>query len=128
MPAISPRNEAGFTLVEMMVSMLILVVCLLGLLKALNVAIFNNTRNLIRADVVRVAEDTMNMMKTQPITATFTPFTTVTRNIRGISKQYKVRRTATALPSSAVSYQVSVKWAFQNLTATHTIVSVRGNQ
>jgi len=111
-----------------MVAMLIMLVGLLGLLEALNVAMVNNTKNLIRDDVVRVAEDTMNAMKGQAITATFTPVTTVTRTIRGVSKQYSVRRTTTQLPSGAVNYQVSVTWTFKNLSTTHTIASVRGNQ
>jgi type IV pilus assembly protein PilV len=118
----------GFTLIELMVAMLIMMVGLMGLLSSLIVARDHNTKNLIRYDVVQVAENTMNAMKNQPLTAAFTPVTTVTSAIRGVPKQYSVRRQTTTLPSGGVQYQVAVTSAYKNLSTTHTIVSIRGKQ
>lgn len=121
-------GHAGFTLIEIMVSMVIMLVGLMALLAALGVAMEHNTKNLIRGDVVKVAEDTMNTMRNQLIAATFKPVTTVTSAIRGVPKQYTVRRQKTTLASGGVQYQVGVTWAYKNLSTTHTIVSIRGNQ
>lgn len=130
MPPTSRRTNTGFTLIEVMVAMLIMLVGLMALLAALGVAMEHNTKNLIRNDVVQVAEDTMNAMKNGPITATFTPLTTVTSTIRGVTKKYGVRRQrqATSLISNGFQYQVAVTWAYKNLSTTHTIVSIRGQQ
>ena len=128
MTATSARCNSGFTLVEVMVAIVIMAVFMLGLLEALEVAMQNNTKNLIRDDVAKVAQDTMNNMKDQPFNAAFTPTTTVTTNLRGVQKQYNVQRTVTTLPSGALTYQVGVKWVFKGVTTTYTVVSMRGNE
>ena len=55
-----PRDERGFTLVEMMISMVVILIVLLGLVQAALLSIEHNVRNQLRDEAVRVAEQRMN--------------------------------------------------------------------
>lgn len=122
------RNNSGFTLIELMAAMVIMLVGLLGMLKSVTVALEYNLRNHQREEVVRVAEDIMNGMRTQPFAAVFTPTTTVSSKLRTGNGRYSVTRTVSAMSSGSKQYQVDVRSAFKNFSTTHSIVSVRGIQ
>lgn len=111
-----------------MVAMVIMLIGLLGLLQSVNIATEYNLKNHIREEVTRVAESTMNDMRTSPIGTVFSPMTTAPSKIRNLSRGYVVRRRVNAMTSGSREYQVDVKWKYKNYTATHTIVSVRGPQ
>ena len=64
-PAVS--SNRGFTLVEMLVAMVIILVALLGLVQAAFLSIDNNLKNLLRDEAVRLAEEQMNVFKSLPI-------------------------------------------------------------
>ena len=122
---ISRPNNKGFTLIEVMVAMIIMVVGLLGLLKSIGIVMKQNTDNQQRDEVVRVAEEAMNGMRSQSLDSAFTPITTVQSKLRSGNARYTVIRTGTTMPSGSVKYQVTVRWKFDNHSTTHTIVSVR---
>ena len=61
-------SNRGFTLVEMLVAMVIILVALLGLVQASLLSIDNNLKNLLRDEAVRLADEQMNVMKSLPIT------------------------------------------------------------
>jgi prepilin-type N-terminal cleavage/methylation domain-containing protein len=54
------RNKKGFTLVEVLVAMVIILVLLLGLVQAAILSIESNLRNVFRDEAVRIAEQRMN--------------------------------------------------------------------
>lgn len=122
------RNSSGFTLIELMAAMLIMLVGLLGMLKSVTVALEHNLKNHQREEVVSVAENIMNGMRTQPFAAVFTPTTTVTSKLRTGNGKYRVTRTVIAMSSGSKQYQVDVRSAFKNVSTTHSIISVRGVQ
>jgi type IV pilus assembly protein PilV len=121
-------NNSGFTLIEVMVAMVIMLVGLLGLLQSVNIATEHNLKNQLREEATRVAENTMNDMRTSTFTSVFNQFTTASSKIRNSSKEYFVRRTVTAMSTGSREYQVDVKWKYKNYSATHSIISVRGLQ
>lgn len=120
-------NKSGFTLVELMAAMLIMMVGVVGLLQAVMIATEHNLKNQIREEVTRIADSTMNDMRTGIFEAvtTSSPYT-VPSNIRNTSRRYTVRKTVAAMGSGSRQYQVDVSWKYKNYSATHSIVSVRG--
>jgi len=60
-------SNRGFTLVEMLIAMVIILVALLGLVQAALLSIDNNLKNLLRDEAVRLAEEQMNVFKSLPI-------------------------------------------------------------
>lgn len=60
-------SNRGFTLVEMLVAMVIILVALLGLVQATLLSIEHNLKNLLRDEAVRLAEEQMNVLKSLPI-------------------------------------------------------------
>lgn len=127
------HDKKGFTLIEVMVAILIMMVGVLGLLSTMNVAMKHNVENQRREEVVRVAEEIMNDMRTrqfnfQNIDPSFNPMTTVTSKLRSSPVTYGViRRPTTISPGVTDQYQVDVRWAYKNYSALHTIVTIRGN-
>jgi len=111
-----------------MAAMLIMMVGLLGLLKSVTLALEHNLKNNQRKEVVSVAENIMNGMRTQPFSAVFAPTTTVTSKLRMGNASYRVTRTVSVMSSGSKQYQVDVRSAFKNFSTTHSIVSVRGVQ
>ncbi|MDD2366358.1 MAG: prepilin-type N-terminal cleavage/methylation domain-containing protein [Desulfuromonadaceae bacterium] len=122
------QNSRGFTLIEVMFAQAIILIGLLGLLVGVNLALKTNTNNQQREEVVRVAENIMNDMRSQPFEAVFTPITTVNSTMKKVSAKYTVLRTSTPMTSGSLQYNVNVRWKYGNYSTTHAIVSVRGLQ
>ncbi len=126
---ISSSNNRGFTLVEVLVAFVILLVGLLGLLQAINIALEHNTRNHFREEATLVGERVMNGFRALPfdqITATNGTLS-VPSNIRGVNKSYRVTYLARAAGGSANSreLEVNVIWKFKNSSTVHRVKSVR---
>lgn len=62
----SVRNEKGMTLVEVMISMVILLLVFVGLIQASLLSIDYNTRNELRDEAVRVAAESMAGVRATP--------------------------------------------------------------
>ena len=123
-------NKSGFTLIELLVAMVIMLVGLLGLLEALNVAMEFNLKNQMRNEVVRVAQDAMNDMRSKSFdsisSSSFTATTLVPSSLRNINRTYTVKRSVISAGSDiSRKYQVDVKWAYKNVSTTHSVMSVR---
>lgn len=58
------NNRSGFTLIEFCVAVLIMMVGLLGLLQAVNMATQHNLGNLLRNEAISVADELATMIKT----------------------------------------------------------------
>jgi len=125
-----PRDERGFTLVEMMISMVVILIVLLGLVQAALLSIEHNVRNQLRDEAVRVAEQRMNGVLVDTGNNRMQglrnlPFTdaglnqglncfTVQRNIGNVQRPFTVCTTiGDVLPGETKSVQVSVGWDFK---------------
>ncbi|HJV66708.1 MAG TPA: prepilin-type N-terminal cleavage/methylation domain-containing protein [Geomonas sp.] len=128
----SLNNNAGFTLIEVMVAILIMVVGMFGLLEALSASVQHNTRNQLRDEGIRVGERYMSMLRGKTFTAysaSYTPFN-VPSTLRGITKNYNVAMSSQAVAWDAsgqptsMQLSVAVKWAFKNQSSVNRVVTV----
>jgi type IV pilus assembly protein PilV len=130
------NNTSGFTLVEFLVAMVILMVGLLGMLQGINLAISMNLESVLRNEAVSVADELMmktrantySNVNTIPWESMPTEFTN--RQIRGVFKHYSVQqvvftRTSSATtPSRSKEIIVDVRWRYKNKSGTHSVSSV----
>lgn len=127
------QNENGFSLIELMAAMVIMLVGLLGLLQAVNVALEHNLKNQMRNEVTRVAQDAMNEMRFKPFSSVkVTTTATVHTKLRNINRDYQVTKSVTDIPTATSTitsrkYQVDVKWLYKNVSTTYSVASVRSN-
>jgi type IV pilus assembly protein PilV len=126
-PAASINNR-GFTLIEVLVSIIILTVGLLGLLQVVNVSIAHNLNNQFRNEAIAVADRTMNTIKMAPFDniAVGTAFSNISCPLNLGYKNYSVTTVTTALTNSTQtrSVNVLVAWHHKGQRYTHSIVSL----
>jgi prepilin-type N-terminal cleavage/methylation domain-containing protein len=132
-------NKKGVTLIEMMVSLLIILVVSLALMQTTLVGINTNQMNLLRDEAASVAEMRMNQLKSLPFTNTavdsnliavnnFVETPPVSRTINGFSLIYQP--TKTILDVSADSKQITMKidWTYKNKNYSYSVISIMRKQ
>ena len=124
------KINRGFTLVEVMVAILVMIVGMLGLLEMINVTLQNNLKNQLRAESVRVGERCMAQLRGRAFDNIFGSYTVVPSKIRGSAINYSVERSTQVLATDGHSNPTSrqltvvVKWGFKNISSQNTVVSV----
>jgi len=125
-------NKAGFTLVELLVSLVITLVGLLALLASINLALFQNLGNEQRLQAIGVAEDVLNDVKRQPFTNISTSWTKATGTeplqeyyLRGLKKKYTVVRSITDYTDTK-RVTVGVSWTYRGQNLEHTVSTIIG--
>lgn len=132
------RNDNGFTLIEMVMAILILMVGMLGLLQAVNLAMEVNLRNHVREEAVFVGERVMNEMRgrgfdnisvASPVTGYYTfPVYELPSKIRGASRSYTVARrsrvlsTVDGLPATK-ELTVLISWVYKGVQYQNEVVA-----
>lgn len=128
-PSVNLSNSAGFTLIEFSIAVLIMMVGLLGLLQAVNLASEHNRGTVLRNEAIHLADEKMVLEKIKVIdAATFNNFSTVStefvsrRNRSGYSN-YSVVRTPVASSANTKELSVRVSWRYRGDKLSHTISS-----
>lgn len=129
-------NKKGFTLVEVMIALVVLLLVSLALMQTALVGIDSNMRNVLRDEAVGIAEMRMNEARNQPFDslAAGTTSGTVSRNLRNITNfSYTVTRTVTDLPPTNPDNKqinITVIWEWKENTVangnpfTHSITTL----
>ncbi|HJV66701.1 MAG TPA: prepilin-type N-terminal cleavage/methylation domain-containing protein [Geomonas sp.] len=127
------RKEAGFTLVELMVSILILSVGLLGLFKSVYSTLNFNLQNQLRAEAVSYGDELMARELDQPFASIST---SQTQNWGRASSQgrslnngvtfwnFSAVRTHVYVSPSSTNVQVRVSWRYKGSQYSHNLGSV----
>lgn len=131
-------NNRGFTLIEFLVSIVILSVGLLGLLQVVNVAYTHNLTSLLRNEAVMVADEELvratTSMPFDNITATRASFN-IRRELRSSSafKNYSVTKRVRTLQDTTTSdgqqltskeVVITVNWKHKSSRYGHDISSI----
>ncbi len=133
---VSSDNHAGFTLIEFCVAVLIMMVGLLGLLQAVNMATVHNLGNLLRNEAITLADDRMLRAKASvydaPTFAALASDTTsaanlVSRGVRSGFANYSVVLTVVAVGVNTKELTSRVVWRYKGIKQTHTISSIVAN-
>jgi type IV pilus assembly protein PilV len=131
MEFVSRNNVSGFTLIEFLVAIVILMVGLMGLLQAVNYTISHTMTTQLRDEAVRVADEKMAMEKSSVFDAIATGSSAKTEgivrvNVMNAFKNYSVVREADFLSGSAntKAIQVEVVWRYKGVRYSHVISSL----
>ncbi len=125
-------NNKGFTLIEFLVALVILMVGMLGLLQSINLALNSNLENILRTEAVTLADDRMMSIRAKSFTAisTTTLGYNVPRDIRGIFKNYSVREAVSVVTTTDLGaprskqIDIDVIWKIKAKRSTHSISSI----
>ena len=128
-------NRLGFTLIEFLIAILILMVGLLGLLQSINLAMDKSVETLFRNEALTVANDRILSLTSRTFTSLSTT-TGVTSNVgrtaRGIYKNYSVTQVVaqitgavgvTGVPASK-RIDINVRWKVRNKPYSHSVSSI----
>uniref|UniRef100_C6E165 Prepilin-type N-terminal cleavage/methylation domain-containing protein n=1 Tax=Geobacter sp. (strain M21) TaxID=443144 RepID=C6E165_GEOSM len=120
------KND-GFTLIEVVVSMVIVLVGLLGLVQAMGVATSYNLKNQFRDEAVLIGEEQMADLFRLPEAAQI-PFDSMSAasRIRGDRNMYGIIRSAKKVGSTS-SYRltVNVNWTHKQVPYQYEVQTMR---
>lgn len=116
------KEKKGFTLIEVLVSMLILTLVLLTLVQSLATYIRSNVNNLVRDEAVKIAQDCI-----ENIRSGIECEDNATKKFRNFSLTFAIDSNSTPLDSGNSQVQVIVTYKYppnSNSTKTYTINTV----
>lgn len=125
------RKQGGFTLIEVLVSIIILMVAMLGLFQSVNLALDKNLENQLRQKAVAVAEQQLNNLKGRSfsnITGNTSGFVPVA--IGSVFKNISVQRQIVDLAvTNSKTKQVSIRvwWNYRGRPYEHQTASGIGS-
>lgn len=137
------RNKKGLTLVEVLISLVVLLIVFLALMQTALVAIDSNMRNVLRDEAINIAEmrveEARNLVFTfsadtllsdaAPIAGCPTGFPAngilVEREIRNIpSFDFCTNRTVASIDAENKRVNIRVDWSWKGESFTHTISTI----
>jgi len=123
-------NRQGFTLVEFLVAIVIMMVGILGLLQTVNYAIHYNMGNQLRQEATLLADDLMNAEKAKPfdrISTTPSPYSRTypfQRIVNGASRNYSVVKSNDEITTQTKRIELRVSWDYKQQNYVHSISSL----
>lgn len=119
-------DQNGFTLVEFLVAIVILMIGLLGLLQTINVAIDQDLGNVFRNEAVVVVDEAMMKKRAKAFDSVSTGVRTYTeqRIVRGIPKTFTMEERVDSVTTNSKQISIDARWTKKNSTYNHSATSV----
>lgn len=126
------QNNKGFTLIEAVISMLLLTVMMLWTIQSMISAYNYAGRNQLRDEAVRISEELLTTARNTSYAALSpgtTPAYTITRQIRNYDYPFAIdREVVTEVPGLAYSVSVNVGWSHKGKNYNHTATTIIGDK
>jgi len=125
-------GDSGFTIVELLVSLVLLLFISLALMQTALVSMDATTKNMIRDEGIQVAQQKLDQLRNVPYDDLRSVYngtsSTVTRKLRNINQKYAVTNTISTPGSSVaiVRMSVFVSWTWRGEIYNTTLSTVRG--
>lgn len=125
------NNKSGFTLLEILVALVILMIGMMALLSAATNAISLNMDNVFRDEAVQVADVKMRVVKGNKAATLASPFQGLSTTSHQASKlrsktvPYTVTLTSSSTGGDSNLLTVSVSWVYKNKTKTHEMATLK---
>ena len=124
-------NKKGFTLIELMVAVVILMISMTAILHSIIQYQRINLENTMRNESMRIVEAQLEQLRSQQFAqlvpgGPYTPGSQPVRTIRNVSVAYTVNWTIESISSNSVAIRVNVTWPYRGITHRHnasTIIS-----
>lgn len=131
MPRHAPKtilisNSGGFTLIEVMVAIIILMVGLLALLQSINLSIVTNQQTAMRTQGTMIGEEHLASIKSRPFDSLVDGVENVVAptRMRGTFVNYSVWRKIDSVSATAKQIDVGVRWKHRGNQYEEHLVSV----
>ena len=131
-PAAEHADKRGFTLIEVMVAIFIMMIGMLGLLQTVNMAIAYNNSNKLRNDAIIYADEAIGGEKTKLFANVVTSNSTITHKSGLGSVTYNVSKFVTPLTTHSLAVDqiagaktlwVTVSWRDRGVTKSHSLTT-----
>lgn len=125
------NNRRGFTLLEILVALVILMIGMMALLSAATNTISLNLDNILRDEAVQIADAKMRQVKSNTAATFSLPFqnlsvTTVqTSKLRAKSTPYTVSLTSASTGGNSNLLRVQVSWNYKNRAKQHELSTLK---
>lgn len=122
-------DSRGFTLVECLVAMVILMVGLLGLLQTMNFAMSKSMETACRNEALQLAGERMMNKRSKAFdsissTTSAPPGFSVQRVVRSVYKNYSGQEVVSSITANSKNITVNVFWNYNQKRYSHSVSSV----
>lgn len=117
-------NKKGFTFVEVLVAVVILMVSMVAILDAMVLAMQQNLETYSRDEAIRIAEQAMSEARNTAFAALANTNYNVARSYKQFSRIFTVNRTVTQLSTNSLSIQLQVGWTVNGKGHSHCVTSI----
>jgi len=119
------NKKKGYTLVEVLVSLVIVAIVFVGLTEVGLLALTSNINNTVRDEGVHVAEKEMVEVRSTPFASVVSGTRPdVSRQIRGLAVIYQPSVTVTSLNSTNKQVAINVSWTRNGKTYSHQAITI----
>lgn len=122
-----PQTAQGVTLIEVMISLVILLFVFMGLIQASLLTIESNVDNSLRDEAVRVVTDRLVQLRGEgfdsgSLSATgLAQDTEVQRSIRNMPMTFGIWKEVVDIGANTKRVRLEVRWTYRNQAYAHTI-------